>query len=433
MKQQKIIDEILQKIPAPVYHQQDTEPLVEADYYGASRLIAGQLGIREVPFSRAGWRHGWMHVPLKYVRQLTVWGKDDEHFLTAQEEHVNFLAQHGIKATAVGMPFIYADAIDNALRVPNTLLVMPQHTLPYVPSIGNEEQYIEEIEKIRHDFDAVIFCIHYSCYEHGIWPELLKKYNFPMIIGASVGQINAITRLQRVFSTFEFVTTNTVGSHLAYAAYCGAKVSVYGKFSDFSNYNFDKDPYAKANQELMAFNIKHTTEQYVRQLVPFLFCQHPNQAQQYISWAQEELGLKNKKSAQKIAELLGWNDHDFQHKQASAKLMLLKNQQKELTLTSILLMLELAQQYSGSFAIYGAGNIGTLLLKILATVNLKPVCIFDKQYQQLADFFGIAVKNPEEIPNLKLDLIFVASFAYQNDIKKYIDSISQTVLIWTAD
>lgn len=433
MKQQKIIDEILQKIPAAAYHKQDTGPFVEADYYGASRLIAGQLGIREVPFSRAGWRHGWIHVPLNFVRQLTVWGKDEEHFLLAQQEHVDFLNQHGVKATAVGMPFIYADAIDHKLRLPNSLLVMPPHTLPHVNPIGNEEQYVQQIEKIRHDFDIVVFCIHHSCYEHGIWPQLLKKYNFPMIIGANANQTNAIVRLQKIFSTFEFVTTSTVGSHLPYAAYCGAKVSIYGDYCDFSNYNFEKDPYAKANPDVVAFNIEHTKEQYVRQLVPFLFCQHPNQAQQYISWAQEELGLKNKKSAQEIAELLGWNDHDFQHKQATAKLALLKNQQKEITLTSILSMLELTQQYSGSFAIYGAGHIGALLLKILAAANRKPVCIFDKQYEQQADFCGVAVRNPEEIPNLNLDLILVASFAYKNDIKKYIDSISQTVLTWTAD
>ena len=428
-----MLDVLLRQIPEPIYQNDDAKILSEADYYGASRLIADQLRIKNVPFSCAGWRHGWIHIPLKYKQQVTVWGKDDEHFLVAQEEHVNFLEQHKIMATAVGMPFIYAEAIDTTLRVPNTLLVMPQHTLPYVPNVGNEEQYIKEIEKIRHDFDEVVFCIHHSCYEHGIWPDLLKKHNFPMIIGASASQTNAIIRLQHIFSSFEFVTTNTIGSHLPYAAYCGAKVSIYGKFSDFSTYNFDKDPYAQANKDLFAFKIQHTTEQYVRQLVPFLFCEHPKQAQQFISWAQEELGLKNKKSAEEIAQMLGWNDDNYQKKMATANLTRIKNQQKELTLKSVCTMLDLAQQHSNNFAIYGAGTIGVMLLKILTTSNLKPRYIFDKQYQQLSEFDGLQVLNPNDISNLDLDLILVASFAHKEEIEKYVASIDSKVLIWTAN
>lgn len=433
MRKDNILDELLHRIPEPIYHNDDAKFLSEADYYGASRLIAEQLRIKNVPFSWAGWRHGWIHIPLKYKQQLTVWGKDDEHFLVAKEEHVNFLAHHKIKATAVGMPFIYAEAIDAKLRVPNTLLVMPQHTTPHVPNVGNEEQYIKDIEEIRHDFDEVVFCIHHSCYEHGIWPELLKKYNFPMIIGASANQTNAIIRLQHIFSSFEFVTTNTIGSHLPYAAYCGAKVSIYGKFSDFSNYKFDNDPYAKANQDLFAFMIQHTTEQYVRQLVPFLFCKHPKHAQQSISWAQEELGLRNKKPAEEIAQILGWNDDSYQHKMATAKLTRLKNQQKELTLASVCTMLDMAKEYSNNFAIYGAGTIGVMLLKVLMTSNLRPLYIFDKQYQQLSELDGVPVLNPDNISNRDLDLILVASFAHKEEIEKYISSIDSKILIWTAN
>ena len=311
-----VIDIILEQIPDPIYHHEDAILLSEADYYGASRLIADKLGLSEVPFSVGGWRHGWMHVPLKYVQQLTVWGKEDSHFLTALEDHACFLKEHRINATAVGMPFIYADAVEDSIRIPNTLLVMPQHTLPYVPSVGDEEKYVQDIEKIRHDFDEVVFCIHHSCYEHGIWPALLEKYKFPMIIGASAAQTNAITRLQKIFSIFEFVTTNTIGSHLPYAAYCGTKVSIYGKYSDFSKYDFSKDPFAIKNPELIDFDIKHSTEDYVKNLMPFMFCEHPKFAVKSVSWAQSELGLQNKKSADEIAELLGWNDIELQKKHA---------------------------------------------------------------------------------------------------------------------
>ena len=431
MNEKSIVDEILEKIPAPIYFQDNERELCEVDYYGASHLIAEQLELKNLPFSNVGWRHGWMYVPLKYLPQLTVWGKSDINYLTAKEEHAAFLMQHGIKATAVGMPFIYANAIDDSLRRRNSLLVMPQHTLSSVPNVGNEEQYIQKIEKIRNDFDVVVFCIHHSCYEHGVWPALLKKYNYPAIVGASASQINAIKRLQKMFSIFEFVTTNTVGSHLPYAAYCGSKVSIYGQFSDFSNYNFSNDPYAKANPEVINFNIKYTSEPYVRAIVPFMFCEHPNEAPQSVAWAKDELGVVNKKSPEVIAELLGWNDCDLQRRQAYANLQRKINMQEEITLRSILSMLELAQKYRERFAIYGAGHIGEMILRALSIANLKPVCIFDKRHEQISELHGVVVKSPDEISisGVNLDLIIIASFSHKNEIKEHIESINDSVLV----
>ncbi len=430
MNNQQLIDKILNEIPEPIYHQGDQAYFAEADYYGASRIIAEKLGLIEPPFSQAGWRHGWMHFPIKYVRQLTVWGKESTHYLMSQPAHVKFLAENNIKSTAVGIPFIYADYIDQSLRVPNTLLVMPPHTLPYIPSIGNEEIYVKEIQSIRDEFDAVVFCIHHSCIQNGVWPELLKKYNFPMIIGASASQTNSLIRLQRIFSSFEFVTSNTIGSHLPYAAYCGAKVSIYGKFSDFSNYNIEKDPYAKANPELMAFNIKHTAEPYVRQLVPFLFCDHPKTAQQYINWAQTELGLQYKKRPDEIAELLSWNDQNFQIRKAKEKSNYVKNKEKSLLLESLSSMFQLVTQYKNNFAVYGAGDIGTSLINLLSTNNFKPLCIYDKRYETLNNNYNISICNPENIEKDDIKLILIASFSHQEEIKEYITSLRKDLVIW---
>lgn len=430
--EQQLIESILNKIPAPEYQNANQQFFTEANYYGAARLIAEQLGLTDIPFSLAGWRHGWVHFPIKYVRQLTVWGSEDAHFLLGQQTHVDFLATHNIKATAVGLPFIYANAVEHSLRIPNTLLVMPPHTLPYIPSTGNEENYIKQIDKIRHQFDAVVFCIHHSCFENGIWPELLKKYEFPMIIGASANQVNALTRLQKIFSCFEYVTTNTVGSHLPYAAYCGAKVSIYGEFSDFSHYNIEKDPYAKANPELMEFNIKHTEEAFIRKLVPFLFCEHPKLANQHIEWAQTELGQKYKKEPGEIATLLGWYNQNVQMKKHKEQLAIEKNRAREVMLNDIGSMLKLATSYKNNFAIYGAGDVGITLIKLLAAVGLKPICVFDRKYQSQNNVDGIEIRNPEDVSAAEIQLILVASFAFQYEIKNYITSIRKDIKLWLS-
>lgn len=84
------------------------------------------------------------------------------------------------------MFFIYVDVIDEFLRKFNILLVMLLYILFYIFVIGNEEDYLLEIECIWYDFDLVVFCIYYFCFECGIWFDLLKKYGYFMIIGVSV-------------------------------------------------------------------------------------------------------------------------------------------------------------------------------------------------------------------------------------------------------
>ncbi|RUP82644.1 hypothetical protein C7Y69_05035 [Alteromonas sp. KS69] len=404
---------------------------MEADYYGASTNIAHQLGLPHAPFSDSGWRHGWMYYRAKFISQLTVWGQQESQYLLAQQEHVDFLKSFNIDSTAVGMPFIYADAIDESLRVPNTLLVMPPHTLPYVPAVGNEESYILEIENIRDEFDAVVFCVHHSCYERGVWPELIKKYNYPMIIGASAHQSNALVRLQKLFSSFEYVTSNIVGSHIPYAAYCGAKVSFYGTFCDLTQFNYENDPQAQANPELWDYIVERSTEKPVREAMPFIFCQHPKEASFHTEWAQKELGQSHKKPSHEIAELLGWNNAAFQLNSAKRYNDIVKCKSKERLLDSLV---EVFNTVGGrSFALYGGGKVGSLILNLLVANGHRPHCIFDQNFESLKELNGIKVCDPQDISTTGASLILIASFTHQREIRENIYTMRPDIEIWSSD
>src|SRR4030081_3285063 len=87
----------------------------EPDYYGASYLIAAQLGKADPPRNLvATWTHGCLHAsPVPYVRQLVQCGGPEDSHLVATYAQVRILKQFGFaNATAVGMPFIYADAVN---------------------------------------------------------------------------------------------------------------------------------------------------------------------------------------------------------------------------------------------------------------------------------------------------------------------------------
>ena len=116
---------------------------------------------------------------------------------------------------------------------------MPAHSSEDTTSEWKFEEYAEEMARIRASFSEVWVCIHPSCWEHGYWVDAFKKRGFPLVQGALYTDRNALERLARLFSSFEYVTTNTMGSHIAYAAYWGAKVSLYGSYADLENANYN--------------------------------------------------------------------------------------------------------------------------------------------------------------------------------------------------
>ena len=77
----------------------------------------------------------------------------------------------------------------------------------------------------------------------------------------------------------------------------------------------------------------------------------------------------------------------------AAKVKSVQNKLRENTFNDIISMLHLAKKHQNNFAIYGAGNIGEKVLEILSLFNLRPVCIFDKQYQSIQEINDTPVKK----------------------------------------
>jgi FkbM family methyltransferase len=132
--------------------------------------------------------------------------------------------------------------------------------------------------------------------------DVFKKRGFPIVQGALYTDRNALARLQRLFSSFEYVTTNAIGSHVAYAAYWGAKVSFYGSYAETKDANYNNvaeyQPYMRQWEWARS-------EQTVRQYYPELFC-HPLEAKQRIDLGRYEVGFDNKVTPAELRSLFGW-------------------------------------------------------------------------------------------------------------------------------
>jgi hypothetical protein len=280
----------------------------EPDYYGATHLIALQLGKTIPPESVvASWMHGWQYNrEIVHPRQVVSYGGPRDRHLVARGLEVELLKEFGFtRVTAVGLPFIYADRVA-VKRKPNSLLVMPAHSLPYTKHKWDEQAYVEEITRSKGRFAEIVACISMACVNNGYWTHTFEKAGIPWIAGACVDDKNALVRMNCLFKTFEYVTTNSIGSHIAYAAYSGCKVSIFGAYVGLERDAFENDPWYRENPDLLESSLEATQETTVRAGYPEFFTA-PHEASQRTEWGREMVGARHRKTPRELARLLGWS------------------------------------------------------------------------------------------------------------------------------
>src|SRR5262249_2913240 len=124
----------------------------------------------------------------------------------------------------------------------------------------------------------------------------------PLVQGALYLDRNALERLARLFSSLEYVTTNGMGSHIGYAAYWGAKVSVYGTFAEMKDADYSNVDEYQSMIKAWEWARSETT---MRHYYPELFC-HPAEAKVPGGWARHELGHACKVAPAELRALFGW-------------------------------------------------------------------------------------------------------------------------------
>lgn len=279
------------------------------DYYGASRAAAAYCGYDLPPYCGKGmWVHGWswrrrnVH-PLSIIHLPGYECPDECHWVARKDQEV-FLHEHGYKgALAIGMPIVYLPRLEIE-RLPKSLLVMPAHSLPSQSQQWDDSLYARELEKIAGDFDYKCACVHWADMQKGVWRKPLEALGFEVVQGGLANDLATLERMRYLFSRFEYMTTNQIGSHVAYAAYFGVKVFFYGTYinGDFRAH----PPHVEVCGEEVA--MKHermTSEELVREEFPFLFCPH-QEAREQREWAAHELGEAHRKTPDELIDLFEW-------------------------------------------------------------------------------------------------------------------------------
>ena len=280
----------------------------EADYYGASTQIANALG-RSQPFrSSVGWQHGWVSEPVTDVRQIVGGEHIPPRHLVGTKSQAESLVREGCEAVAVGLPIIYAET-EPVSRIGNTLLVFPAHVTRQSGLSIDQNEYVGYIADQAKHFEAIVACVSGQCVARGFWTETLERHRIPWIPGAGIEDANALARITTMLSHVSCVTSHAIGSHLAYAAWCGCRVSLSGPEHRFVRRDLENEPFYKSNPDLIPVTLNRMSRSVFVGHYPHLAAE-PSEAKACQPWGEEQVGQKHRKSPEQISRLLGWRLSD---------------------------------------------------------------------------------------------------------------------------
>jgi hypothetical protein len=282
----------------------------ESDAYGASYIAKLYTGVSTNKPIDGIWSHGCVpdffgDHPIRFANAVKPADKTAKYFV-ARKSQEKFMHDGGYESVkAVGLPIIYVKK-QEYFKIPGSLLVMPVHSTMHSEHEWNFKKYVEQIVPLQKFFSPILISLHGSCIKRGYWINEFEKKGFKVVQGLHGSGANDHFRLQKLMSLFEFVTTNGFGSHIAYAAYYGAKVSIYGDYPIYRRDDFKFDETHTACPQLLDNTYKLLAEENVRRHLGEFFCS-PIDAVQRVEWAKKELGYENKVGPEEMRDLFGWS------------------------------------------------------------------------------------------------------------------------------
>ncbi len=222
-----------------------------AHFYGALQVAAEYCGLPRVPPQLFGsWQHGVWPPWQKVQPEIIVYDAPKSmRCFVAREDEVAFLQPAGYRSVkAIGLPIIYTPP-SGLSRIPNSLLVMPTHSLSSDVKLPSTDQYVAEIASLKNKFDLIVACVSAYCIANNLWVPQFKANGINIVRGAGIADMNALHRMRALFDRFEYMTTDSYGSHVFYALYFGVKVSIWGTPTPVFRENYLRDEGCAAHPE----------------------------------------------------------------------------------------------------------------------------------------------------------------------------------------
>ncbi len=298
-----------------------------SNIYGAKIVVSEYCGLHSKEANIPGfWMHGWIppyynvHPVLIALHKREVsgfrfpWSRDtfntSDDQLVARADQEDFLSKHGYtNVKAIGLPFVYLEQ-PVLPRIKDSLLVVPPHGVGWRGENNPlVKRYVDYISSLKTKFSVTRLCIPVSDYITGDWWPAFQKMGIGNIVSVDRSNTRSMHRLRQILSQFEYVTTNSFGSIVAYAAFSGCKISVAGPYDAITEELLKKSHAVLHFPELLEKVIELYSESTFRSYYPELFVE-PERACERIEWGRFELGYKHRLTIEQMRTFLkeGWRE-----------------------------------------------------------------------------------------------------------------------------
>ncbi len=304
------VEENFKKIPII----KTTKVVSGVDRYGFSSLLATQIGYKIIPRSFANWQHGWIWWGAKSSEELMIDKslKNESRFIVSKDAEKNILKAEGFKKVWVGgLPFAYTVS-SNLNRVAGSLLAMPTHTAEQTDDQTKHKfknfyiEYLDYLESIKEQYSSVWVSVYDLDHSQELVNEIMKRGLYP-IKGAQHNDMNCLQRMRSIFDTFEFVTSDSIGSHIIYSMYSGCKVSICGPDLLQVDSDFRVNEVSKSfSENYIKTQVYYSSRKYVTENFKFLFVDKPSSGFCSEEYAKKAIGFNNKLQRDEILEALQW-------------------------------------------------------------------------------------------------------------------------------
>ena len=306
-----LVSEIVEELPS---FKHTSLANSEIDYYGASYNIARSLGLKGIPYTRASWNHGWYRYPLTKTEliidenRVAFCNIREVPNLVATKDIETFLRDNEYpNAKAVGDPMLYTFE-PKVERIPGSLLVVPEHSIKETNidiELGHNTVLPDTIDNLKSKFSTVVACIGGFCATRKNHVKTFEDHGIPWITGAWLYDEFALQRIRNLFNQFEYIATNSIGSHIPYAGYCDCKLIYYGKGKNLTKREFKENPFYQKYPHLIDIVIHEQKLESIQKRFPILF-NNDSKSEALKTWSMAMLGAKNQIAPNEIAELIGW-------------------------------------------------------------------------------------------------------------------------------
>lgn len=276
--------------------------------YGFSKLLAKLCGFNITPKPFADWVHGWLWHDIPDAELLGCSKiKKHKRIIVCNDREKKSLEINNYNNVEVGgLPFAYVEK-QNVQRHANSLLIMPAHSAEVEKISKKMDDYFDYMYEVKKDFDQVYVCIHYLDF-HQDMHKAAEIRGFKVIEGARPDNGNSLLRMRSIFDSFEYVTSNSIGSHMIYSLYAGCKFSFSGPI-----YNPDESHYLSGgnpnghSENFVKLLIYINSEIYLKKRFNRFFFDHPGCGISDLEFASIEVGEDNLLNSEKIIKYLGWD------------------------------------------------------------------------------------------------------------------------------